>query len=444
MSVPSQPAAQPTPSARSDWTYVSGVGGYSVLDTVLQLWLIYFFVPPPERGSPLVDAQTFGLAVWVGRSVEALAHPAAGFVSDRWGKPWRLMLAGALAFGLGSTALFWLPEAGQTLQNRRLLFALLPLALIGQATYAVPYLGLLPKLALDPQRRLELSNAQALIILVGVLVGQVGSGVALNALGNNLPLTVTIFFGAAMLLLWLPWLTIRNLATDGADQPFSPRELLAIVQRNPGFRSIVVAQGLFWWGFNLVRSVVIYEVTVLLGRPEAEVAFYLGGIFLVTLPSLAVTRVLVSRLGKRRLMLVATGLFAVLFPLLSTIGMSVGPLSAPVWAWLLLASSGFPLAILSAIPNAMVADEVDRDAQATGQNKAALFFGMQGLIVKLSAGLAGALLGYLLAQFGYSQVQPLGIQLVGPISGLLMLGALFAYSTYPQSGDAGSAASPKT
>lgn len=152
----------------------------------------------------------------------------------------------------------------------------------------------------------------------------------------------------------------------------------------------------------------------------------------MTVPSLLALRFVVPRLGKRRSMILATGSFAVLLPLLATVGRSVGPLSAEQWALALFASLGFPLAILSVVQNPMVAEQVEQDARFSGQAKGALFFGLQGLAIKLSYGLAAALLGVLQSQFGYSPSQPLGIQLVGPIAGVLALGAAIAYGFYPR------------
>ncbi len=416
----------------TDWTYALGVGGYSILDTVLQLWLQFYFVPPPDRGIRFLDPQTFGNAILFGRFMEALTHPIAGYGSDRLGKPWLFLLFGTVAFGSCGIALFYSAVPGETLRNTVLLFALLSVACIGQAAYAVPYLGLIPRVAPEALRRLKLTNNQAIIILVGVLVGQVLSGFALSALNNNLSLMITLFMVVAVGLMLLPLPAVRNLSTQGAGESFSPKEMLGILQRSPGFRSIVFGQFLFWLGFNMVRAVAIYYVTVLLRLPEGNLALYLGGIFLVALPSFLVVRWLTPKLGKRQMMILATGLFALFLPLLSTIGHAVGPIPANVWAFSILAINGFPLAILSAVPNPMVADQIDQDDLATGQAKGALFFGVQGLVVKISVGLAGALLGFLLNNFGYSQEQPLGILLVGPIAGVLSLGSAVAYSFYPK------------
>jgi glycoside/pentoside/hexuronide:cation symporter, GPH family len=413
-------------------TYALGIGGYSTLDTILQLWLQFYFVPPPDRGVRFLDPQTFGLAVLVGRFMEALTHPLAGYGSDRLGKPWLFLLFGTVIFGGCGIALFYSAVPGEALRNTVLLFALFSVACIGQACYAVPYLGLIPKVAPEALRRLRLTNTQAIIILLGVLTGQVLSGFALNALNNNLSLMVTLFMTVAVGLMLLPLPAVRTLSTQGAGASFSPKEMLGILQRSPGFRSLVLGQFLFWLGFNMVRAVAIYYVTVLLRLPEGDLALYLGGIFLVALPSFLVVRWLTPKLGKRQMMILATGLFALFLPLLSSIGHAVGPIPANVWAFSILAINGFPLAILSAVPNPMVADQIDQDDLATGQAKGALFFGVQGLVVKISVGLAGALLGFLLNNFGYSQEQPLGILLVGPIAGVLSLGSAIAYSFYPK------------
>ncbi|UFP95400.1 MFS transporter [Gloeobacter morelensis] len=426
----SAPVQIPAPAQSRDWPYLVGVGGYAILDTVLQTWLIFLFTAQTAPGGPLVAPAVFGLALLAARVCEAAANPLAGFGADRSGRPWLFLLAGTLVFGAAGLALFWAPGPGLGPLNAALLFALLPLALVAQSSYIVPYLGLLPQLARDDERRVRVSNGQALVLLAGVFVGQVLSGPALKWLDNRLALMATLFIALAMALMLVPLLSVRSLQMERSRLVLA--QMGQVLVRNPGFRILVVAQALFWLGFNTVRLAAVFFVTVLLGQEAARLSLFLGAIFLVTVPSLLALRFVVPRLGKRRSMILATGSFAVLLPLLATVGRSVGPLSAEQWALALFASLGFPLAILSVVQNPMVAEQVEQDARSSGQAKGALFFGLQGLAIKLSYGLAAALLGVLQSQFGYSPSQPLGIQLVGPIAGVLALGAAIAYGFYPR------------
>ncbi|WP_187293870.1 MFS transporter [Gloeobacter kilaueensis] len=415
----------------SIWPYLLGVFGYTVADAFLQTWLTIFFVPPVERGAGLVDPQSFGNAFLAARVLEAVANPLVGFWAARSGRPWLFLALGAIVFGGVGMGLFWLPEFIQTGGGIGVwLFGLLPLMTVGQACFIVPYLGLIPTMAESPGKQVSLTNTQALLILVAVLVGQVLSGIALKYLGGRLPVTALFFVGGAVAVMVLCALSVRQLPTVAAGG-LALKEMGTILLGNRGFRALVAMLFVFWLGFSMVRTGATYFVTVLLGQPKEAAATYLGILFATTLLSVLAARVLTPKLGKRQIMLVALVLFACLLPLLATIGQSVGGLSPTGWASLIFAALGLPLGILSAVQNPLVAEQAEQDSLPSGQGRAALFFGLQGFLIKVSYGLAAAQFGWLQATFGYTPAHPLGIQLVGPVAGMLALAAAGAFAFYP-------------
>lgn len=415
----------------SNWFYLLGIAGYTVADAFLQTWLTIFYVPSPDRGLPLIEPQLFGFAFLVARVLEAVANPLIGFTAERSGRVSLFLIGGGLTFGLVGTALFFVPQSGQTAWNTILLFALLPLMTLGQACFIVPYLGLIPRVASSPEQQVRLTNTQALLILVAVLCGQVLSGAALQYLQGSLQTAALLFVGLAVVLMVLSGLSVRSLSGE-VPPGFAFREMGAILGRNRGFRILVLALFLFWLGFSMVRSAATYFVTVLLGEPKEATALFLGILFVTTLASVVGSRFIAPRAGKRRMMIGANVLFAAILPLLATVGLAVGPLTPRLWAMVVFAALGLPLGILSAIQNPLVAEQAALDARLTGQAKGALFFGVQGLLIKVSYGLAAALLGFLQANFGYTAAQPLGIRLIGPIAGVLALAAAGMYVLYPE------------
>jgi len=78
---------------------------------------------------------------------------------------------------------------------------------------------------------------------------------------------------------------------------------------------------------------------------------------------------------------------------------------------------------LLVIPDAIVAAVSDLEKKISGQQREAMYFGAQGLILKFNLGLSTLLSGALLQFYG----NPLGIQLTGPLAGgLTLLGALLS------------------
>jgi GPH family glycoside/pentoside/hexuronide:cation symporter len=66
----------------------------------------------------------------------------------------------------------------------------------------------------------------------------------------------------------------------------------------------------------------------------------------------------------------------------------------------LMVLAGPAIAVLFSLPNAIVADIVDRDERSTGERREAIYFGVQGLLVKAGMGLGIGLAAALLSMFG--------------------------------------------
>ena len=79
----------------------------------------------------------------------------------------------------------------------------------------------------------------------------------------------------------------------------------------------------------------------------------------------------------------------------------------------------------------MIADLVDYDEKVTGSRREAMYFGMQGLMLKFAIALSALFFGFLLRTFGYSSAEPLGILLLGPVAGVFVLVGLSIFSKYP-------------
>jgi Na+/melibiose symporter-like transporter len=75
---------------------------------------------------------------------------------------------------------------------------------------------------------------------------------------------------------------------------------------------------------------------------------------------------------------------------------------------------------------------IDADQANTGANRAAIFFGIQGLATKWVYGFAAAVLAYLFTQYGNSPEEPLGVWLAAPCAALCCLISAGLYALYPE------------
>jgi len=145
-----------------------------------------------------------------------------------------------------------------------------------------------------------------------------------------------------------------------------------------------------------------------------------------------VVNLLSKKIGLKAMMMFALVAFLVLLPLYFFLGQTLPGLSPEVYAYILLALTGLPLAVIFIVPDAIVAAVSDLEVKLSGQKREAMYFGAQGFILKLAMGLSTLITGALLQLFGSTINMPLGIQLTGPVSAIFILIGVIVFSRYPE------------
>ena len=114
-----------------------------------------------------------------------------------------------------------------------------------------------------------------------------------------------------------------------------------------------------------------------------------------------------------------------------------------MFAYIIIALVGIPLASLFIVPNALVADLTDLDEKFTGLRREAIYFGTQGLFLKIDLGLSSLLMTQMFARFGYSLSNPTGIRLTGFVGAFFALTGVIAFLMYPRDMNAYAAKHPE-
>ena len=91
--------------------------------------------------------------------------------------------------------------------------------------------------------------------------------------------------------------------------------------------------------------------------------------------------------------------------------------------------AGLPLAGVFMLPNIIIADIVDHDEQRNGTRREAMFYGTQNMLEKAATAFSPLLFSVVLLA-GDTSEDPLGLRLVGPIAGLLVLGGYLSFRSY--------------
>jgi GPH family glycoside/pentoside/hexuronide:cation symporter len=210
------------------------------------------------------------------------------------------------------------------------------------------------------------------------------------------------------------------------------RETLA----NRPFRVYLVGEMFFLLALAIKGPIVIYLVTVVLGRSEGfagRLGLIVAGASIISVPLIAWAA---RRLGVRRT-LVASILITV--PFLGALAfLSPASPGDPGDARNLslltvsLAALGLGIGSIAVLPRLLLAQIIDLDRQETGASRAALYYGVQGFLVKWVLGLGAAIVAFLFSRFGNSATEPLGVLLIGPAAAAISFLAALGFLRYPE------------
>jgi GPH family glycoside/pentoside/hexuronide:cation symporter len=436
--------------------YGLGNGGFQITERVVVSIAVYFYLPPPDRGLvPLVPEEVFlgfltvyGVGMLVARCFDSAADPFVGHASDRsrspLGRRRSFLIYGIVPMVALPVLLFWPPFEPGSLGNAVWLGTILSLYFVAFTVYVAPYLALIPEIAWTESERVRLGTILAICAMPFAAVFATAWPLGID-LGRNAGLStadavrwvVVIAAGLAFVLCLLPILAVdekRFARSQRSDLPL--RQALRATLGNRAFLLYLGAQLLFIFGVTMIQTAPPYLATVLLGRSEGFAAMLGVG----TLAGIGVGFVLVGRLvervGPKRVMIGCLAVFAVAMGLLGFLRAEVpgGPRDVMnlTIAFVAVILVGIPVSGFLVVPHVLISQMIDWDERRTGANRAAMYFGVQGLLTKWMYGFSIWAFTYLLSRFGNSPDEPLGVVLVGPVACVTSLIAIAIYSRYPE------------
>jgi len=428
--------------------YACGQGGNVIGDTLIQTFLLRFYLPPGEQGL-LPDTILGVLPAWVAinlfaRFVDAVADPVVAARSDasrhRMGRRRVFMAYGVLPLAVSTAAVFFPPDTSSPqMSNFAFLLAAYSVYFVAFTVYVAPYLALLPDIAQSVKERTDLSTLQAIAAIAGAsLPGMVGPIVFFTKDGvfrDEMPALAVAMSALSLLLMLLPiaWVREPQLARGDDDTDAPPAGVwtsvrasldeLRITLQDPHFRWYLIGTVAFFFAFNLVRAAAPYYVEVLMRRPLEELGLLMAATFGTAFVGFFVVNPVALAFGHRKVMLVSALLLAVVLGFTPVV-------DNPTHGYVLMALVGLPIAALLSVPNAMLANISAAHAKREGVKREAMFFGAQGFFMKVNLGVSSAALGLLLSTMGNSVGDDLGVRLSGPMGSVVLVFAAFAFSQY--------------
>lgn len=428
--------------------YSIGQFGWSILISIVNLQLVYFYIPPESSGIPafipqvvfLVVLNTLTLLAASGRLFDAITDPLIANLSDKWnsvnGRRIPFLKMGAFPAAFFCVLLFVPLYGEQSAGNVAWLFVIQVLFYLFLTVYVTPYFALLPELGHSANQRLNLSTYISVTYALGIMVAAQVPGVASmfqSSFGVDDPVRALQYAIAciaffAMLLMFVPVIAIdekKYCLGVPADIPLL--EAVKNTFRNKNFIYYVVADFTYFMGLTIMMTGLLYSITILLGLEETMMGILLPAMILVSFVFYPVVNVIAKKTGKK--MLISVSFFAMSVVFFVSFFLGKLPMPNMAQAYLLIVTYAIPLAFLSILPNAVLADIAEHDGLKKGVKQEGMYFAARTLMQKFGQTF-GVLVFALLTSFGKDPGDDMGIRLSGIFGGVLCLLAGLYFMKY--------------
>jgi len=438
-------------SLAAKFGYGAGEFSSAIFWVTIAFWLMNYLTDVLGLSAALA-----GLAVLLGKGIDAFVDPGVGFLSDktrsRWGRrrPW--FLFGAIPFGLAFILMFAKP--GFAGQGGLFVWSCLAFILLNVAYSCVnvPYNSLLPELSDNYDERSSITGVKSVYSIVGALLGAGAAMPVINAAGGGAGgfLAMGVLFGIlAAVGVLIPFFATRERqpasaagampepaaparATSAAAAPSIVRSNKAALSNRP-FRLILGVWTLNTCGITVVTTTLVYYFKYVFGNANlitlASLIMMLGAMAFVPI----VVRISKS-IGKRTTYAIGMSIVTLACLLMFFFGQRTGI----VGVYVLMLAAGMGLSTNYVMPWAIVPDTIDYDYAESGVKREGVYYGLWTFMIKIGQALAAAFVGVALNLAGYvpdiaqGATALFGIRfLVGPAAALFFVIAIVLLALYP-------------
>jgi GPH family glycoside/pentoside/hexuronide:cation symporter len=297
---------------------------------------------------------------------------------------------------------------------------------------------LLPELAHESDAKVRLATWQSAGYVIGI-------GVASNALNLTdilqhntgfetrlaaLQVTVVLLAILGAVCMLIPVLAIDE-RKYGQKKPHAVpmRQALRETLTNKNFLLFIVADFSYFIGVTIITSGLLYFVTVLLQLPESIGNKLMITMVLVSFLFYPITNYLSKKVGKKIIVVVSLFLLSGIFLGIYFLGKTT--IDPTVQIYSLIALAAIPLASLNILPNAILAEIIEKDIEDTGENKEAIFFAVRYFFVKIAQTVGIALFAMFLI-YGKDVGNDFGIRLNGLLGFVLCIIAGLVFTRFKE------------
>lgn len=384
--------------------FAVGQFGWAVLSGLITNWLVYFYQPDTAsikagqyqqipQGRVILGVLTIiGAITALGRVFDAVTDPWIASLSDRckskYGRRIPFLRWVAFPLALCTVLVFFAPVERVSGINTVWLFTFVILYYLAITAYCTPYAALVPELGHTADERLNISTAIAIAFMLGTGLAYSAPyvwGMFEESMGRipAMRLTFVVFAVIAFLCMLVPSFAIKE-KEYVKSQPLEGTAVSSLMKtfQNKNFRCFVGSDILYWIALTMFQTGLPFFTTALLKLPETMATVYFIAMTVLSLVFYVPVNLISKKIGKKKLVMAAFGLFSIAFFFTSFFGWRLG-IPELVQGLILVIVASFPMAVFSILPQAIVADIAESDAIVTKENREGMFCAARTFAFKL-------------------------------------------------------------
>ncbi len=390
------------------WIFAVGQLGWSILGGIINTWLVTFYLP--TSGSVEAGAKFYiptglvvfgvltvlGLITFVCRIFDAVTDPLIASLSDRStnpkGRRIPFMAKASVPFAVITVLVFCAPVDHISGINIAWILFFLILFYLFMTMYCTPYNALISEFGKTQDDRMYISTAISLTFFFGTLIAYLPfmlAGPLQSMVSYSWSYRIWFIVLAFIALICLLVPVFRLNEKDFIDAKPSDSDMfrsLSSTFRNREFLKFASSDIAYWVGLTLFQTGLPFFVKVSMQLDEFYTTVFLGGMTVLSACFYPIVSKLVSRFGKKKL--VITGFLGLALAYVITALIGILPLPGMVFGILIVVIAAFPMALLGIIPQSIVADVAEEDAIVTGEKREGMFFAARTFAMKFGQSVA--------------------------------------------------------
>ena len=417
------------------WLYALTMLGLQIPVQVFNVSLLFFYTDVKR-----LPPQWTATALTLYAIYNAVNNPLIGYLSDRtstrWGRRLPYLWFGTVPW-IVIFALLWLaPFNGNEQPIALLIYMVIGIVLydgIGTAVNTA-YYSLMPEMFATYHERTDVAVRMNIFLTIALLAGvalppMIAERLSWGTMG-------LIFAVVALIATYTGYRGMFERGGPTVSEDFSFFTAFKATFVNRSFLPMTVAQTMRFVTTNALSTGMIFYVKYSLGADAGQTTIILATAFVTAAAALYPWRLLIANRFEAR----TTALCGYAATALAAIPLwFVNTMTGAVIASLFI---GIAFAGIFLMDNVLISDVIDEDEVKTGQRREGMYFGLNGLVVTLSAAIVSIVFGIVAPAYGYDtrlEVQPdtvaTGFRVF--MTGLPFIGcalAFLALLTYPLHG----------